>query len=474
MTDQTASQLKADPNGLKLAWLWLVPGVTKTHCFSLFFAAFTTIGLVAFITVGTNYILNTNLNIPTSEHGRINGDLHVLSEIVQILMFSTVGVLADRIGRRPVYALGLVGMGLGYFFYPMAESLTDLTVYRFIYAFGLAASTGMLGTVIADYPQEVSRGKLVATVGVLNGLGVLAISVGFSGVPSLFVDAGYDPITAGRYTHWLLVAIALTTALVAWLGLKPGTPTKKEEQPDIKHLIKAGFLEGRKPRIALAYASAFVARSDLVIVGTFVVTWGSVAAIDAGLSEAEASARGGMLFGIVQTAALLWSPVIGLLLDKINRVTGIAVCMGLAAIGFSSTAFITDPLSPSAIPFFLLLGVGQVSAFFGATTIIGQEAPTAERGAVVGMFNMMGAVGILVASSAGGRMFDSVAPSAPFVLIGSINTCIFIAALIIRQKSPGYIPDILGKKVRALRQRDQIDSVESGYRGSNPPDERQQ
>ncbi len=450
MNDQIGSQTKPNPSGLRLAWLWLVPGVTRLHCYSLFFAGFTTIGLVAFITVGTNYILNTNLAIPVADHGRINGDLHFLTEIVQILLFSVVGVAVDRIGRRPVFALGLVGLGLGYFFYPLAGSLADLTVYRMLYAIGLAASVGVLGTVIADYPQEISRAKFAATIGVASGIGVLAISAGFSGVPALFVNAGAEPLAAGRYTHWLLVLIALVTALVAWWGLKPGTPAHKDERPGIKQLVKAGFWEARNPRIALAYASAFVGRGDLAIVGAFVVTWGTVAGINSGLEPNQAVARGGLLFGITQMGGLLSTPVLGLILDIVNRVTGVAICMGLAAVGFSALLLVDDPLSSGAIPFFMLLGVGQNSAFAAANILIGQEAPKAIRGAVIGMYNMIGAFGILVASAVGGRLFDSVSPNAPFVMIGCMNAMIFSAAVLIRLKSPGFVPNMIGNKLRAL------------------------
>jgi len=451
MTDSETALQKPDPNGLRLWWLWIVPGVTRPNCFAFFWAAFTTIGLLVFVTIGTNYVLNTNFDISVDDYGTINGDLAFWTEITQILLFSAVGITADRIGRRPVYAFGLVGMGIGYFLYPFADSLFELTIYRIIYAAGLAASTGMLGTIVADYPQEVSRGKMVATVGVMNGLGVVLVSALFSRVPTMFVAQGFDEATAGRYTHWIIVFFCLLTALVVRFGLNAGTPVKKEERPNTRELIRAGFAQARNPRISLAYASAFVARSDLVVLGTFTVAWGNIAGIAAGLSDAEAVFRGTMIFVTAQTAALLWSPVIGLLLDYVNRVTGVAICMTLAAIGYSCTMFVDDPLSASATPYFLLLGVGQISAFFGATIIIGQEAPKAERGAVVGMFNMMGAIGILIATGIGGRLFDAIAPSAPFVFIGVINACIVVGALIIRQKSPGFVPDVIGKKIRELQ-----------------------
>ena len=100
-----------------------------------------------------------------------------------------------------------------------------------------------------------------------------------------------------------------------------------------------------------------------------------------------------------------------------------------------------DPIAPESKKWFVLLGMGQISAFFGATILIGQEAPRVERGAVIGMFNVMGAIGILVSAHFGGQMFDSIDPSAPFILIGVLNTLLFIAALIVRQISPGPMPE---------------------------------
>ena len=101
---------------------------------------------------------------------------------------------------------------------------------------------------------------------------------------------------------------------------------------------------------------------------------------------------------------------------------------------------VDDPLARESIPLFILLGVGQISAFFGATTLISQEAPKLSRGAVVGAFNTCGAIGILVAGGLGGRLFDAIAPAAPFVLIGILNACVMLFAIVVRIKAPGDMP----------------------------------
>jgi len=380
--------------------------------------------------------------MPINEQGTISGDLVIVTEIMQLLVFGVVGVLADRIGRRELFAAGMFIMGIGYLLYPFAESVTQLMIFRAVYATGLGAATGMLQTIVADYPQDRSRGKFVALGGVFNGLGVVCVTVLFGRfVPPALVEAGFDALTATRIIHVVMFVVCAVSSVLYLFGLKKGTPSAKEERLPVRELIVSGFAEAaRNPRIALAYSTAFVARSDLVILGTFLVLWGAVAGIAEGMDPAVAAGRGAGLSGLASTAALVWLGVLASFMDRFNRVSGVIFCMALAAIGYSAMWFVDEPLSPAAIPLFLLLGVGQISAFFGATTLISAEAPRISRGSVVGAFNMCGAIGIFFASGLGGRLFDSVGPHGPFVLIGGLNAVVMVLAIIVRIKSPGHIP----------------------------------
>ena len=86
---------------------------------------------------------------------------------------------------------------------------------------------------------------------------------------------------------------------------------------------------------------------------------------------------------------------------------------------------------------FGILGVGQISAFLGATILISHEAPKLKRGVVVGMFNIFGAIGIFVAVAIGGQLFDILGGYGPFVLVGGFNAIVALLAIIVRIKSPG-------------------------------------
>ena len=414
----------------------LVEGVTKTNFFSICYGALTTIGLLTFISYATNYVLIENLSYQRDQIGTIVGNLQVVAEIVLLCVFLPIGLLADKIGRRPVYSFGMFAMGLSYFLYPLATGIAELTLYRVIYAVGMGCATGMLGTVTADYPQNHTRGKMIAVTGILNATGVIFVSLVFARLPNNFAEMGFDQITAGKYAMWIVAGTCLVTSIVVALGLKKGTPTEEQKKIPYVKQIKAGLAEGKNPRIMLAYAAAFVARSDLVILGTFLVLWGVTAGVDAGMTTSEATSVARLLFVTSSMSALIASPIIGYLIDKFDRIIAVSFCMAIAACGYLSMFFVDNVLDSAYRPLFVLLGVGQQCAFFAATTLLGQEAPTMKRGAVVGVFNLAGALGILVSTGIGGRIFDSIGPSAPFIFIGVCNIFVCIFAIYVNKIAP--------------------------------------
>ncbi|MCC5793111.1 MAG: MFS transporter [Chromatiales bacterium] len=429
----------AQPDGIKVGPIWLVPGVSRLNARIFIFAAYMTIGLLVYNSIGVPYLLQQVLNVPVSDQGRIIGDLQFLSEIILLLTFGPAGILADRIGRRQVYAIGLGFMGLGYVMLPLSSTLTELFIWRGVLGLGIALATGMLATVIADYPQDRSRRAMVAAIGILNGLGVVTVALTLGRLPNILVS-GYDftPEAAGRATFWLVAGLCFLVAIAVARGLQPGTPVKSEDRLPVRELAVSGIVEGiRNPRIALAYASAFVARADLVILGSFLVLWGQVAGIERGMDTAAASAAGSRLFFVASLAALLWLPILAWMLRRFNRVTGVAFCMAITAAAYGSMILVGDPLAPSAVGWFVFLGIGQISAFLGSTVLIGFEAPPKSRGAVVGVFNIFGAIGILIGVAVGGRVFDAIAPWAPFMFVCIIATLCVIMAVIVRIVSPG-------------------------------------
>ncbi|NTU92215.1 MAG: MFS transporter, partial [Chlorobiaceae bacterium] len=412
----------------------LAPSIEPKHGWSFLTIAFFSISMITFVSIGQAYILNQNLGIPAHLQGTISGDLVFWTEIVTLLLFGPAGALMDRIGRKPVYAAGFFVLALAYALYPTSRNITELTVYRMIYAAGVVAVTSGLATVLVDYPAERSRGKLIAVVGFLNGLGIVVLNQFFGSLPDRLVNNGFDGIEAGFWTHLSVAAVCLVIGFIVIATLKGGTPVHHEERSSVRELMTSGIRYARNPRILLSYAAAFVARGDQSIIGTFVPLWGTTAGIAMGMEPAEAVRRGTLMFVISQLAALLWAPVIGTLIDRWNRVTALTISMGLAAAGYLSLVLIGNPLDSWSAVFFVMLGIGQISAFLGSQSLIGQEAPKEARGSVMGAFNISGAIGILLITMAGGRLFDGMSPKAPFLIVGVINLFVMAMGAFVRMR----------------------------------------
>jgi MFS family permease len=411
--------------------------ISTTNMWSLMYAALVSIGVVTGMAAMTPYVLTVNLGIPENAQGSALGTLALWQELALILCYGPLGILADKFGRKIIYVTGFLTLALGYVLFPYATNMTELSLARLVYAVGIGAVTGMLATVIADYGAERDRGKLGAMTGFLNGLGVVVVTLFIGKLPAIFVEGGANDVDAGRDTMLIAAGICVVSALVLMLGLKAGVPERgaAAAKKPIFELLSEGFgLAARNRRIALSYASAFVARGDLAIVGLFAIAWGKQAAIAAGMSNAEALKAGLVPFIVAQSVALVWPGVIAIPLDRLKRMNVLALCMGLGAIGYCCLIFVRDPLAAVSLPLFALLGIGQISAFLGAQTVIAKEAPEEMRGSVIGAFNFCGAIGILVLSLIGGWMFDAFGPWSTFFMVGILNAVVAVGALWLGQK----------------------------------------
>jgi len=425
----------ADPAGAQLGPFWLSPGVTRGNAVTLLYGAISTICLVTFVSAAQPYLFAV-IGIPQGEQGILSAILSSAQEGTQVLIAGLIGALSDRTGRRVVYVGGLICMSLSFVIYPLAGSATELVAYRIVLSIGTTAATVMMTTCFAEYSQDVSRGRWMGLVGVFNGLGVVLMATVLAKLPLWLSGQGLDNVTSIRYSFWIFGGYILLLALILRAGLQGHTAPASRAKRTLIQQTTIGIAAARdNPRIALAYVLAFASRGDLVIITTFIFLWVTQAGIDAGLAPGQATAKAGMIFGAAQGVALIWSFVMGYILDRIPRLTGVCLAFFLAALGYSALGQVDDPFGPWMLPAAILAGLGEASAVVTAGVLIGQEAPPPLRGTVIGTFGLCGALGIICLTFAGGQVFDAFGRHAPFAMMGMVNLVVVALALWVRHRS---------------------------------------
>lgn len=435
---------RPDETGARIGFFWFTPGWSRANAATVWAASFFTIGLAAFLSLVQPYLLNAVLDVPLDQQGSVTGTLGFAQELLVIALAGFMGGWSDRVGRRRVYWIGFLMMAAGYLVYPLAGNIPELLAFRLVFAVGIAMAPLMLSACVVDSPQEVSRGRWIGSNNFFQGLGVVLAAGVLARSPAWFAARGADPVMAGRYACWLAAALCLLAAAIVASGLPgPGGPPARRGGSlagNLRTAVRHGF---GNPRLVLAYGAAFIGRGDFTILGAFFSLWVTQVGLEAGLPPAAAVALGGMLFGIVQLAALLWGLGMGFIVDRLNRVTALCIALALAATAYGLLGQVEDPFGRGFIPVALLVGIGEISVIVTSGALLGQEVPRQDRGAIVGFYNAVGGVGILFATYVGGRVFDLVGRTAPFTLMALLNAVLLLAALATRLRAgdPAAAPE---------------------------------
>jgi len=428
-----------DRSQRRLGPIWLTAGVAPGNVLTLFYSSMVTIVFITATGILLPFLLHEHLNMPEEVQGNFAGNLVVIVELVAIAIAIPIGVASDRWGRRPLYAAGFFMAFLGFAFLPLARAPETLIVFRVLAGAGLSFGTTMLAAAIADYPQNASRGKLISINGVITNIGVIILSaILFGQMPKLLVARGVEPYDAGTYTFWAMAGLALLTAGVTYLGLKGGRAVSQMSR-NWGDLMRTGFKEVRKnPRLELACAAYFVSRGDLTVFVTFFSLWLVAVGKDSGMTTEDAQAAAARLFGVAQTSMLLFTPVIGIMCDRLDRVTALAIAMGIAFVGYLALGIVDDPLNNSFMYAAAILGgAGEAAVVVSGPALVGQEATPKVRGSIIGVVALSGAVGVLLHSKASGMfyddwLFDEWRRQMPFVYMAIMNLLICVAALGLR------------------------------------------
>lgn len=339
---------------------------------------------------------------------------------MQFLASPVLGYISDRIGRKPVLLISLIGSVFGYAVMANAQSLTMLFIARIIAGI-CGASVGTAAAYIADITPPENRSRRMGLIGAAFGVGfVLGPAIG--GILSHFWTVG---------PFWFGAGVAFLNAIAVLLFLpEPEKHVKRSEMtvPVSPDAVERTGFNG----IPVLVATYFVA-----IAGFAIVTMIYPLVLDRRFSLTPTQISLVFVFlGLV--GALIQGGAIGRLAKRFGdyKLAG----AGLAVMAIS---MLVMPLAHNMGLFLLFtfgLAVGNSLAQPTLTAMASRLAAATAQGRVIGTVQSAGSLGRVVGPAVGSYMLgwdhSGAIPAygnTPFLIGGIVMGVAFLLSLTLRR-----------------------------------------
>jgi multidrug resistance protein len=339
---------------------------------------------------------------------------------MQFLASPVLGYISDRIGRKPVLLVSLIGSAIGYAVMASAASLTMLFIARIIAGI-CGASVGTAAAYIADITPPENRSRRMGLIGAAFGVGfVLGPAIG--GILSQFWTKG---------PFWFGAGLAFLNAIAVLLILPEPERHVKRSEASIPAGTDVVDQTGRSG-IPILIVTYFVA-----IAGFAIVTMIYPQVLDRRFSLTPAQISLVFVFlGLV--GAFIQGGAIGRMAKRFGDYKLAAAGLLLMAISMVIMPFAHN------MPLFLLftfgLAAGNSLAQPTLMAMASRLAASTSQGKVIGTVQSAGSLGRVVGPSAGGFMLgwdrprpDLAYGNTPFVIGGIVMGIAFLISLTLRR-----------------------------------------
>jgi len=322
----------------------------------------------------------------------------------QLVAAPVWGRVSDRIGRRPVLLMTLVGMAGGSALLAVTDSLAMLFAVRVLTGF-MAGNIATAFAYVADITKPEQRARGMGAVGAAFGLGFIA------GPAIGGLLAGADPAAADYRTPAFAAAALSTLAFVLTWFLLPESlsPSTRAAIRARARSFAAPWREAlRRPRLNGLVGMMFLA--------TFVFAgMESTFAIWSRRQFGWGPEQNGYLFALVGVlGAAIQGGAIGRLARRFGEARLVTAGAILLALGLGGVPLARDvPMLVAAITF---AGIGFSLVTPALNSLISLEAAEHERGGIMGLARSATTLARVLGPACAGAIFGAIGKDSPYVV----------------------------------------------------------
>jgi MFS family permease len=317
----------------------------------------------------------------------------------QVLLQIPLGLLSDRIGRKPAITLGLLVFALGGLVAAMSHSLLGIVMGRALQGMGAVAGAGT--ALAADLTRHENRSKVMGIIGVSIGMAfLLALILGppleaIGGLPGLFAATS---------------VLALAALVLLWLIV----PTPERSSAPAAATFAGVLSMLRDGRMLVLNGSVFFLH--MLLTASFV----GLPLLLADRLHLPVNRHWELYLPVMVIAALVMGACLHRMRELAQSLRLVAVCVvatGLGLLGFGLSGDHIAVLGIAAAVFFSAFNLLEAAL----PSLVSQLAPGALRGAAMGAYSTSQFLGAFAGGAVGGIALGTLGADGVFLCASALT-----------------------------------------------------
>jgi len=298
----------------------------------------------------------------------------------QVLLQIPLGLLSDRIGRKPAITLGLLVFAAGGLVAALSHTLIGIVIGRALQGMGAVAGAGT--ALAADLTREENRGKVMGIIGVSIGVAfLLALILG----PPLEAVEGLSGLFAATSI------LALAALVLLWLIV----PTPERQKAPASAAFGSVLSMLGDGRMLVLNGSVFFLH--MLLTASFV----GLPLLLADRLHLPVSRHWELYLPVMVIAAFVMGACLHRMREVAQSLHIVAVCVvatGLGLLGFALSGEHLAALGVAAAVFFSAFNLLEAAL----PSLVSRLAPASLRGAAMGAYSTSQFLGAFVGGAVGG------------------------------------------------------------------------